>query len=360
LVDLLFVSGSSAGDLGEVTPCNASPNFSGILMIRPSKSDVLENWTGFIQTHMIQISTNTLQFFHQLQNLIKDVCTSTIHITKDSCSCMAQSTAGGLPTIKLIGSRLNSMIDIVSYRILPPNLIWFNSSALSNTKFIETLKYGMLEVQEHLETFCDKKDQAAVCCNAVKTTLKVEYLNGQHYLLDLGKSLYKLYFQLLLLIEAGNKIIATLHNTLKTAELKDVTADIIAIRSALIRCSEDNEADGGVSSPTASASSDANLYKLIESEKFAAAMTYYKANKEELTKEIEDISDASNDVYGVLNLYCKKIIQDRPECFIMTNQEGDLADIFGRLFQVSAAVADLESVIKNTAAQLEKVTDSKI
>jgi hypothetical protein len=144
----------------------------------------------------------------------------------------------------------------------------------------------------------------------------------------------------------------------------------------LIRCSEDNEADGGVSSPTASASSDANLYKLIESEKFAAAMTYYKANKEELTKEIEDISDASNDVYGVLNLYCKKIIQDRPggcyvtrklglycsvlECFIMTNQEGDLADIFGRLFQVSAAVADLESVIKNTAAQLEKATDSKI
>ena len=43
----------------------------------------------------------------------------------------------------------------------------------------------------------------------------------------------------------------------------------------------------------------------------------------------------------------------------MTNQEGDLADIFGRLFQVSAAVADLESVIKNTQP-LEKATDSKI
>lgn len=62
-------------------------------------------------------------------------------------------------------------------------------------------------------------------CNAVKTTLKVEYLSEQHptevhhYLLDLGKSLYKLYFQLLLLIEAGNKIIATLHNTLRTADV---------------------------------------------------------------------------------------------------------------------------------------------
>jgi hypothetical protein len=53
----------------------------------------------------------------------------------------------------------------------------------------------------------------------------VEYLNGQHYLLDLGKSLYKLYFQLLLLIEAGNKIIATLHNTLKTAEVERLQFD---------------------------------------------------------------------------------------------------------------------------------------
>ncbi|XP_969290.2 protein furry [Tribolium castaneum] len=357
-------SGSSAGDLGEVTPCNASPNFSGILTIRPSKSDVLENWTAFIQSNMIQISTNTLQFFHQLQNLIRDVCLSTIDITKDSCCYMMQSAASGLPTIKLIGSRLNSMIDIMSYRILPPSLIWFNSSALNNTKFIETLKYGMLEVQEHLETFCDKRDQAAVYCNAVKTTLKVEYLSGQHptevhhYLLDLGKSLYKLYFQLLLLIEAGNKIIATLHNTLINAELKDVTVDIILIKNALLRCTEDNEADGGVSPPTC-ASSDTNLYKLIESEKFSAAIAFYKANKDELLKELPDVYDAANDVHAILCLYCKKVIQDKPECFIMTNQESDLADIFGRLFQVSAAVADLESVIKSTT-QIEKVTDSKI
>lgn len=73
---------------------------------------------------------------------------------------MSQSAVSGLPTIKLISSRLTSMIDITTYRILPLNLIWFNTSAISNAKFFETLKYGMLEVQEHLETFCDKKDQA--------------------------------------------------------------------------------------------------------------------------------------------------------------------------------------------------------
>lgn len=75
---------------------------------------------------------------------------------------MSQSAVSGLPTIKLISSRLSSMIDIISYRVLPLNLIWFNTLAISNSKFFETLKYGMLEVQEHLETFCDKRDQAAM------------------------------------------------------------------------------------------------------------------------------------------------------------------------------------------------------
>lgn len=54
------------------------------------------------------------------------------------------------------------MIDIITHRIVPNHLIWFNVGSLSNIKLTETLRYGMLEVQEHLETFCDKKDQATM------------------------------------------------------------------------------------------------------------------------------------------------------------------------------------------------------
>lgn len=75
---------------------------------------------------------------------------------------MSQSAVSSLPTIKLISSRLMSMIDIISYRVLPTQLVWFNPSTINNSRFIEMLKYGMLEVQEHLETFCDKKEQASM------------------------------------------------------------------------------------------------------------------------------------------------------------------------------------------------------
>lgn len=97
---------------------------------------------------------------------------SAIEITRESCTYMSQSAVSGLPTIKLISSRLTSMIDITTYRILPLNLIWFNTSAISNSKFFETLKYGMLEVQEHLETFCDKKDQASMVSKSTNLTRK--------------------------------------------------------------------------------------------------------------------------------------------------------------------------------------------
>lgn len=54
------------------------------------------------------------------------------------------------------------MIDIITHRILTPHYIWFNSTAFNNARLTETLRYGMLEVQEHLETFCDKKNQAII------------------------------------------------------------------------------------------------------------------------------------------------------------------------------------------------------
>lgn len=81
----------------------------------------------------------------------------------------------------------------------------------------------------------------------------------------------------------------------------------------MIRFSEDTEADGGMSpNSLPDARNTSTLYKLLENEKFGAAITYYRANKEDLMKENDDLSDSSSDVDTILNLYCKKIIQEKP------------------------------------------------
>lgn len=67
----IFVhSGSSAGDLGDVTPCNASPNLPGMLHNRMGKSDVLDNWNSFVQSNNLSTPANCLQFFHHMQRLV--------------------------------------------------------------------------------------------------------------------------------------------------------------------------------------------------------------------------------------------------------------------------------------------------
>ncbi|XP_076272167.1 microtubule binding protein furry isoform X2 [Rhynchophorus ferrugineus] len=354
-------SGSSAGDLGEVTPCNASPNLPGMVNIRITKSDVLDSWNAFVQTNSVQTPASSLQFFHQLQRLVADMCQSAIEITKESCVNMQISTSASQATIKLLITRLNSVIDIINYRILPVNLIWFNTMAISNSRFLETLKYGMLEIQEHLETFCDKRDQAIMYCDAVKTTLKLEILSGQQpdfqheqYLVDLGKALYKLYFQLILLVDAGNKMVASLHGSLKNGNFKDVSGDINNIRTAIARALEDMEADGGVSSVTGLVSSEnlvENLSMLIENEKWPSVILFYKCNKDIFVRENEDICDKNNDVVSILNVFCRKLVNDKPECYVISNQDLELPGVYSRVYQVSTAVSDLSDSLEKEGGQ---------
>lgn len=63
--------------------------------------------------------------------------------------------------------------------------------------------------------------------DAVKGAAKLQLLDETHsdmiseeLLLDLGRSLYKLHFQLLLLIEAANKMITSLRNALKSSQVR--------------------------------------------------------------------------------------------------------------------------------------------
>ncbi|KAK9752212.1 Cell morphogenesis central region [Popillia japonica] len=334
-------SGSSAGDLGDVTPCNASP---GLINMRPiTRSDTVETWSAYVQSTLSPNPTNPLQLFHQLQKLIKSISNATIAITQESCT-------------------LSSMIDIVTHRILPTHFIWFNTTGMNNQKLLETLKYGMLEVQEHLDTFCDKREQATMYSDSVKTSLKLELLSGQHndtrhedYLLDLGKALYKLHFQLLLLIEAANKMISTLNITLKSIQLKDVTHEVILVRSALTRAIEDTEADGGTPTPVSSATSptpvtledlENTLYDLLTNEKWPAAISLVKHNRGHFNEGDANIS-LEDDIVIILNSYCKRLVQERSDCYVITNQDGDVGDVFVRLFQLSSAVQDLEGMIKD-------------
>lgn len=56
-----------------------------------------------------------------------------------------------------LGHRISVLADLLSSKDEPPR-VWFSSSLPSTPRLTESLRFGVLEIQEHLETFFDRKD----------------------------------------------------------------------------------------------------------------------------------------------------------------------------------------------------------
>lgn len=65
-------SGSSAGDLGDVTPCNASPNLSALMPFRQIvRDDAEEIWRQQIQNLISQNPCNPLDVYQLLSKILR-------------------------------------------------------------------------------------------------------------------------------------------------------------------------------------------------------------------------------------------------------------------------------------------------
>jgi len=230
-------SGSSAGDL-DITPCNASPHLPGILTFKPSARDETEEaWRRNLLCLMVnQPSSHPPLLLNQLYKLIRELTTKCNGIAKDCIKYFIGTTTP-------LGNRISILSDLLSLRNEPPR-IWFHQSYISTPRLIESLRYSVLEIQEHLETFFDRKDHVMESLESIKTSMKFNLFADidneatassssaaiseaittdpgiSEMLIDLARGLYKLMFQLLLLIEADHKIaIQVFHNLQKNEEV---------------------------------------------------------------------------------------------------------------------------------------------
>lgn len=85
-------------------------------------------------------------------------------MTRESCQLLIQSKTGTSTTtyaVQTLAVNLNSMADLLHSRLQNTYITYFQTSSLDDTKINETLRYGILEMQVHLETFFDKKDHVS-------------------------------------------------------------------------------------------------------------------------------------------------------------------------------------------------------
>ncbi|XP_069669911.1 protein furry isoform X4 [Periplaneta americana] len=362
-------SGSSAGDLGDVTPCNASPNLSALMAFRPiMRDDTEEVWRLQIQSLLNQIPASPMELFQLLHRLIRDVSTKTVSLTQEACQYLSGNSAvTASQGAALLGSRLLVVAELLSSQADPPH-VWISPNAVTSPRLTEALRFGMLEIQEHWETFLDRKDHAVECIDAVKTTVKLNLLGenqpemgNEELILDLGRALYKLHFQLLLLIEASNKMVAALTTMAHNNQLQDVSAEVAAVKASLTRVVEEGgDSDHGTPTPTPSPAPtpipagceevETALLELVQAEKWAAALRHARHNRGAWATDASPCGAEEDDITGILNVFCKHLAHDKSDMFVVTRTEQDLTEVFTRLmeslFQVLGAVNALDSQLK--------------
>lgn len=100
----------------------------------------------------IRIWSLRLMFLQDL--LRKSVCS-----TREACHFLSES---GVNVDNLV-HQLASLTDTLALNGDPP-LVWFCPEKVAGSRLTEALKFGMLELKEHLDTYLDRKDYASEVC----------------------------------------------------------------------------------------------------------------------------------------------------------------------------------------------------
>uniref|UniRef100_A0A8B9G0N4 FRY like transcription coactivator n=1 Tax=Amazona collaria TaxID=241587 RepID=A0A8B9G0N4_9PSIT len=130
--------------------------------------------------------------FHVFSRLFQTIQRKFVSITNDSVSFLGES-------LQRIGTKFKSSLEVMMMCSECPT-VFVDAETLLSCGLLETLKFSVLELQEHLDTYNVKREAA-------------------EQELELCRRLYKLHFQLLLLFQAYCKLISQVKTIKKEAEV---------------------------------------------------------------------------------------------------------------------------------------------
>ena len=110
-----------------------------------------ESWRRSLQGLLLnQPSSHPPNLLNQLYKLIRELTVKSNVIAKD---CLKYFTGPGVQ----LGHRISVLSDLLASKGEPPKF-WYNQCTVSTPRLSESLRYSVLEIQEHLETFFDRKE----------------------------------------------------------------------------------------------------------------------------------------------------------------------------------------------------------
>ncbi|XP_026702411.1 protein furry homolog-like isoform X8 [Athene cunicularia] len=326
-----------------------SPFLSAILAaFQPvSYDDEEQAW----RCHVNQMLSDTdgssaVYTFHVFSRLFQTIQRKFVSITNDSVSFLGES-------LQRIGTKFKSSLEVMMICSECPT-VFVDAETLMSCGLLETLKFSVLELQEHLDTYNVKREAAEQWLEDCKRTFGTD--DGIHGTntdaqqmeilaeLELCRRLYKLHFQLLLLFQAYCKLISQVKTIRKEAEVINMSEELALLES----CLKEAEAvsDSGIEeievAEASQASTETAIHSLIETlrnKEFVSAVTQVKAFRSIWPHDIFGSSE-DDPVQTLLHIYFRHQTLGQTGSFAVVGSNQDMSEASLKLMELNLEIRE--------------------
>ncbi|KAM9381894.1 protein furry homolog-like [Phaethornis superciliosus] len=284
--------------------------------------------------------------FHVFSRLFQTIQRKFVSITKDSVSFLGES-------LQRIGTRFKSSLEVMMSCSECPT-VFVDAETLMSCGLLETLKFSVLELQEHLDTYNVKREAAEQWLEDCKRTFGTD--DGIHGTntdaqqmeilaeLELCRRLYKLHFQLLLLFQAYCKLISQVKTIKKEAEVINMSEELAVLES----CLKEAEAasDSGIEeieiAEASQASTETAIHSLIETlrnKEFASAVVQVKAFRSIWPHDIFGSSE-DDPVQTLLHIYFRHQTLGQTGSFAVVGSNQDMSEASSKLMELNLEIRE--------------------
>ncbi|XP_034439635.1 protein furry homolog-like isoform X11 [Hippoglossus hippoglossus] len=349
--DFSDMSSQDEGDADGFPEIQASPPPSPFLsaILAAFQPVAYDNEEDAWRCHVNQMLSDTdgssaVYTFHVFSRLFESIQRKFGSITHSSVRFLGER-------LQRMGNQFLSSLEVMTSRSQCPTVL-LDAETLVSCGLLETLKFSVLELQEHLDTYNAKREAAELWLDNCRKTFgdKDDQRPNTHAQqmenlaeLELCRRLYKLHFQLLLLFQAYCKLISRVDTIKREAEVTNMSEELTILESCLKEAETRHDTEEDVCmSDTAQTNTETAIQSLIETLRardFTSALTQVKIFRSMWPNDIFG-NESDNAIQTLLHIYFRHQTLGQTGCLAVVGPSRDQSQASTRLMELNLQIRE--------------------